>query len=64
MEKAITTTGKAVYHHTALTRGQVSVKQENGIRKPNEGKFGKGYKVLSNNPRSTRFCFVSYYIYE
>lgn len=55
---------KATYHHTALTQGYVSVKVEEGIKVPYSGRFGEGYKVLSHNPNSTRFCFVSYYIYE
>lgn len=31
-------------------------------RVPYQGKFGKGVKVYSHNPNSTRYCLVSYYI--
>lgn len=54
---------KAKYHHTSLTRGYVSVKDENGIKEPYKGRFGVGYTVKRNNPDSTRFCYIDYYIY-
>lgn len=52
---------KYVYHHTALTRGYVSVKS-NGVKADYSGKFGTGYTVKRNNPDSTRYCYVDYYI--
>ena len=32
---------KATYHHTALTRGYVSVKEGEGIKVPYSGRFGE-----------------------
>lgn len=55
---------KAIFHHTALCKGYVSVKCDNGIKEPYNGRFGKGYTIKRHNPNSTRFCFVSYYLYE
>ena len=49
------------YHHTALTRGYVSVKSE-GVREDYTGRFGTGYTVKRNNPNSTRYCYIDYYI--
>lgn len=54
-------TKKYTYHHTSLARGYVSVKSE-GIREAYNRKFGTGYTVKRNNPGSTRYCFVDYYI--
>lgn len=51
-----------VFHHSALTRGYVSVKCEGGIVEKYEGKFGKGYTVKRHNPDSTRYCIVEYYV--
>lgn len=48
-------------HHTSLSRGYVSVKN-NEQPKPYKGKFGKGYTIRTNNPNSTRYCFITYYI--
>nr|DAR00558.1 MAG TPA: hypothetical protein [Caudoviricetes sp.] len=44
-----------------LTRGYVSVKT-NGIKSAYTGRFGTGYTVKRNNPDSTRYCYVDYYI--
>lgn len=55
---------KARYHHTALTRGYVSVKETNGIIEPYKGKFGKGYVVKRHNPNSKFFCYIDYYIFS
>lgn len=49
-------------HHTSLTRGYVSVKETSGIKVPYKGRFGEGYKLLTHNSNSTRYCYVSYYI--
>lgn len=46
-------------HHIALTRGYVSV-NNNEQPKSYKGKFGVGYTLRTNNPNSTRYCF--YYI--
>lgn len=48
-------------HHTALTRGYVSVKNNEEF-KPYKGEFGYGYTIKSHNPNSTRHCFITYYI--
>ena len=47
-------------HHTALARGYVKVGHE--VKADYSGRFGKGYTVCRNNPRSTRYCYKSYYI--
>ncbi|MDO5391014.1 MAG: hypothetical protein Q4F24_08025 [Eubacteriales bacterium] len=47
-------------HHSALTRGYVRKGQE--IREGYKGKFGVGYTIKRNNPNSSRFCFITYYI--
>lgn len=49
-------------HHTALTRGYVSVKETNGIQEPYKGKFGKGYTIRRHNPQSTQYCYITYYV--
>lgn len=51
-------------HHTALTRGYVSVKNTEGIKEQYNGKFGTGYTVKHHNPNSTRYCFVEYWVAE
>lgn len=48
-------------HHTSLSRGYVLVKN-NEQPKPYKGKFGNGYTIRTNNPNSTRYCFITYYI--
>lgn len=49
-------------HHTALCRGYVSVKTTEGIRERYKGRFGKGYTIKTNNPNSTNYCYISYYL--
>lgn len=49
-------------HHTALTRGYVSVKETEGIKEKYSGRFGDGYTVKSHNPNSTQYCYISYYV--
>lgn len=51
-------------HHTALTRGYVSVKEIEGIKEDYSGKFGTGYTIKRNNPNSTRYCFIEYWVEE
>lgn len=51
---------KAVYHHSALARGYVRVGRV--IKADYNGRFGKGYTICRNNPRSTNYCFKDYYI--
>ena len=51
-----------VEHHTALTRGYVSKKIKTTKPKEYNGYFGKGYTVKSHNSRSTRYCYITYYV--
>lgn len=53
---------KIKLHHTALTRGYVSVKEVNGIKENYNGKFGTGYTIKRNNPNSSRYCYIDYYV--
>lgn len=48
-------------HHTAMTRGYISRKNEPAPT-PYSGKFGKGFVIYRPNWESTRFSFVDYYI--
>ena len=53
------------YHHTATARGYVS--RRSGADHPIEpykGKFGEGYKIYSPRWDTTRFCNVTYYIFD
>lgn len=55
-------TAEYKHHHDALAPGYQSVK---GVRiEPYSGRFGKGYKVFSHNPLSTRWVRISYYVKE
>ena len=47
-------------HHTSYFRGYIRVGEENVV--PYKGRFGVGYKVYRNNPNSSRYCFLTYYI--
>lgn len=49
-------------HHTATCRGYVSVKETAGIKEAYAGRFGTGYTVKRNNPNSTRYCYIDYYV--
>ena len=48
------------YHHTASDRGYIPVGKE--IKEPYRGKYGRGYIIKRNNPRSSRFYLKDYYI--
>ena len=48
------------FHHSALARGYVRVGHE--VKEPYNGKLGRGYKLYKNNPCSSRYCIVEYYI--
>lgn len=41
------------YHHTASDRGYIPVGKE--IKEPYKGRYGRGYVIKRNNPRSNRF---------
>lgn len=47
-------------HHSSLTRGYIRVGRESVVEY--NGRFGKGYKVYSNNSKSSRYCHVTYLI--
>lgn len=60
---------KCRYSHTSLKQGYVSRVAPNpehsttlGRYKPYSGRFGTGFIELTPNWRSTRYCFVSYWI--
>lgn len=62
MESTITVDGKTYrLHHTSYTRQYIS-RRGNGRLEPYNGRFGRGYKLLSPNWRSTRYSFVTYYV--
>lgn len=61
-EKYYGDTRKCYLHHTAMRRGYVGVNKI--IISPYEGKFGKGYTLDKNNPRSTQYCIREYWIYK
>jgi len=44
----------------SLTRGYVKVGHE--VVHAYKGRFGEGYKVLTNNSKSSRYCRVAYLI--
>jgi len=47
---------------TSLARGYIRKSIGETQPEPYQGKYGKGYKTYSHNPKSTRYCFVNYYI--
>lgn len=51
------------YHHTSLCKGYVSTKSR-GIVDEYFGKFGIGVTVKEHNSRSSRYCYISYYIFN
>lgn len=55
--------GTAKFHHSAMAKGYVSRKLE-CIIEDYSGKYGKGFKVLYPNYRSTRYVIIQYYIQE
>ena len=59
--KELINSNEYLEHHTSLYHGYMKVKS-GGVVKEYNGKFGKGYVVLYNNPASTRYCFITYYI--
>ena len=50
-------------HHKSLHQGYVSRKKD-GVILPYNGRFGEGYMLFSPNFDSSRFCFVTYYIFN
>lgn len=48
--------------HTSLFRGYVSRVKGQTVE-PYKGRFGEGVKLLSCNHSSTRYSYVTYYIY-
>ena len=49
------------YHHTSLCRGYISTKSK-GLIEGYSGKFGTGVTFKEHNSRSSRYCYISYYI--
>ena len=49
------------FHHSACRRGYVSRKCD-GIIEEYEGRFGKGYILVTPNWNSTQYVGISYYI--
>lgn len=50
-------------HHTALARGYISRKIE-GTVESYDGVFGKGFKVMKPNFKSSRYVIVEYWVAE
>ena len=48
--------------HTSLLRGYVSRVKGQTVE-PYKGRFGEGVKLLSCNHNSTRYSYVTYYVY-
>ena len=48
--------------HTSLYRGYVSRVKGQEVE-PYNGRFGEGVKLLSCNHNSTRYSYVTYYVY-
>lgn len=48
--------------HTSLFRGYVSRVKGQTVE-PYKGRFGEGAKLLSCNHNSTRYSYVTYYVY-
>nr|DAN21192.1 MAG TPA_asm: hypothetical protein [Bacteriophage sp.] len=48
--------------HTSLFRGYIS-RVGGPIIKPYKGRFGEGVKLLTCNHDSTRYSYVTYYVY-
>lgn len=48
--------------HTSLYRGYVSRVKGQEVE-PYKGRFGEGVKLLSCNHNSTRYSYITYYVY-
>lgn len=49
------------YSHSSMTTGYIR-KNVTYHPKPYKGRFGVGFTVKSNNPASTRYAYLTYYI--
>lgn len=49
------------YSHSSMTNGYI---RKNAVYHPQpyKGRFGVGFTVKSNNPASTRYAYITYYI--
>lgn len=49
------------YHHSSMTNGYI---RKNAVYNPQpyKGRFGVGFTVKSNNSKSTRYAYITYYI--
>ena len=54
--------GKIILHHTASRRGYVSRKSLGQVEQYN-GRFGKGYVLLTPRWDTSTYCNVTYYIW-
>lgn len=60
--KAAVDAGKLTKLHTSYIRQYVS--RKSGARVvPYNGKFGSGFAVLSPNRDSSRYSYITYYVY-
>lgn len=50
-----------VHSHSSLSNGYV---RKNALYNPQpyKGRFGVGFFVKTNNPKSTRYCYKTYYV--
>lgn len=48
------------YHHSSYKQGYVKVKEINV--NAYRGRFGTGYTVCRNNPNSSRYMIIDYYV--
>lgn len=49
------------YSHSSMTNGYIR-KNARYHPQPYKGRFGVGFTVKSNNPKSTRYAYITYYI--
>ncbi len=54
--------GELRYHHAASRRGYVSRKNIKGIAESYNGRFGKGYLVITPRWDTTQYVTVEYYV--
>lgn len=48
------------FHHKALAAGYI--KKNTTVEKDYCGRFGRGKVIYRNNPLSTRYCIVEYWL--
>lgn len=60
--KKMVAAGELVEHHTAKYRGYVSRKLS-GIVSAYDGRYGKGFVVLTPNWQSSQYAYKTYYVF-